>query len=115
MQRALDSLTGGFGITAEGTEDGLVVASSSEYASELTSGDGELGESAPFQRALPDADRASYLIWLDFAAISSAVALAEPDAAGVLSPLEGFGFTLSSSDSESGITMRARLVFADES
>jgi hypothetical protein len=111
LERALATWTGGFGITAEGTDDGMVVASSDEFADILKSGDGGLGSSAEFQRAIPEAESAAYVVWLDFAAVSGTLALAQPEAADVLGPLESFGLGVSPDDD--GSLVRARLVFAD--
>jgi hypothetical protein len=113
IESALALLTGGFGITARGTEDGMVVASSEEYASALISGDGGLGSDPTFQEALPDAGDASYLMWVDFSAVSSFVALAAPEAGGVVEPLEALGVTVTPRDD--GSLARARLVFGDAS
>lgn len=111
IESALASVTGGFGITARGTDDGMVVASSEDYAGALVSGDGGLGSDPTFQDALPDAGKASYLMWVDFSAVSSFVALAAPEASGLIEPLEALGVTVTSDDD--GSTARARLVFGD--
>lgn len=115
IETTLASLTGGFGITARGTDDGMVVASSEEYASTLvsgaTSGDGGLGSDPTFRDALPDATGATYLVWVDFSAVSSFVSLAAPEASGVIEPLEALGVTVTPDDE--GSLARARLVFGD--
>ena len=114
IQSTLASLTGGFGITARGTDDGMVVASSEEYASTLTegvSGDGGLGSDPTFQDALPDADDATYLVWVDLSAVRSFAALAAPEASGVIEPLEALGITVTPDDG--GSLARSRLVFGD--
>ncbi len=109
IQSALSSLTGGFGITATGTEDGMVVASSEEFADELVSGDGSLGSQPGFQEAVPDADQAAMVMWLDFAAISGFAQLASPESADVISPLQSLGIAVT--PEEGGTQVRARLVF----
>lgn len=114
IESALASLTGGFGITARGTADGMVVASSEEYASTLSdgaSGEGALGSDPTFQDALPDADDATNLVWVDLSAVSSFAALTAPDASGVIEPLEALGVTVTPDDG--GSLARARLVFGD--
>ena len=111
LERALATWTGGFGITAEATDDGMVVASSEEFAEVLKAGDGNLGSTPAFQRAIPEAESATYVVWMDFSAVSGALALAQPDAADVLGPLESFGLGVSPDDE--GSLVRARLVFAD--
>ena len=109
LGRTLAYWSGGFGITAEETDDGLVIASTPEFAEQLKQGDGGLGEAPGFQAAVPDAEGASYVVWLDLAAISGALALAEPDAANLIEPLDALGFTMTPSDD--GTAVRARLVF----
>jgi hypothetical protein len=105
-------LSGGFGLTAQGTDDGMVIATTQGYADTLEAGDGDLGDSPAFLRAAPDAARASYLVWLDFSAISGPLALAEPDAANLIAPLDSFGLTVAPDDG--GTTIRARLVFTGD-
>lgn len=113
IESALASLTGGFGITARGTADGMVVATTDEYAARLEAGDGTLGTVSTYQEALPDAADASYLVWIDFSAVRGFVALAAPDAGGILGPLDAFGATVSPDGG--GSLVRARLVFSEES
>lgn len=113
IESALASLTGGFGITARGTADGMVVATTDDYAAQLESGDGALGADPTYREALPDAAGASYLVWVDFAAVSGFVTLAAPESAGFIDPLEAFGATVSPDDG--GSLVRARLMFSDAS
>lgn len=113
IESELASLTGGFGITARGTSDGMVVATTDDYAAQLESGDGALGADPTYREALPDAAGASYLVWVDFAAVSGFASLAAPQSAGVIDPLEAFGATVSPDDD--GSLVRARLVFSDAS
>lgn len=113
IESALASLTGGFGITARGTPDGMVVASTDDYAAELEAGAGALGSDPTYRSALPDAADASTLVWVDFSSVRGFVALAAPEAGGVLKPLEAFGATVSSDDG--GSLVRARLVFSSGS
>ena len=112
LQRSLDTLTGGFGLVAQGTDDGMVLATSADYADALAAGDGDLGTSPRFQEALPDADDASYLAWVDLAAVTGPLLLAAPDAADALAPLDSLGVTVGSVDG--GTALRARLVFSGE-
>ncbi|HEX5016435.1 MAG TPA: hypothetical protein VFX15_02480 [Actinomycetes bacterium] len=111
LQRTLATWSGGFGLTAEGTDDGMVIASTPEFADVLTGGGGDLGTKAAFQEAVPDADGASVVMWFDFSAVASLLALAEPESAALIDPLDSLGVSVTSSDS--GSTMRARLVFTD--
>jgi hypothetical protein len=112
LQSSLDAVTGGFGIVVEGTDDGLVIATSAEYADTLASGDGSLGTTQRFGRALPDAADASYLAWVDLTAVTGPLLLTAPDAADAIAPLDSFGLTVGSDDG--GTTLRARLVFVEE-
>jgi hypothetical protein len=113
IESALASLTGGFGITAQGTSDGMVVATTDDYAAQLEAGDGDLGADPTYQAALPDAENATSLMWVDFSAVRGFAALAAPEEASVLKPLEAFGATVSPDDG--GSLVRARLVFSDGS
>ncbi|MFL6179931.1 MAG: hypothetical protein ACJ74E_08785 [Actinomycetes bacterium] len=113
LAQTLAYLSGGFGLTAQGTDDGLVVATTQEYADTLAAGDGGLGDSAPFKSAVPDAATATYLAWLDFSAVSGPLALAEPDAADLIAPLNSLGLTVGPDDG--GTAIRVRLVFTGRS
>jgi hypothetical protein len=113
IESALASLTGGFGITAQGTSDGMVVATTDDYAAQLEAGDGDLGADPTYQAALHDAENATSLMWVDFSAVRGFAALAAPEEASVLKPLEAFGATVSPDDG--GSLVRARLVFSDGS
>ncbi len=109
IEDRLASLTGGFGVTANGTDDGLVVASTDDYADQLASGDGDLGADPTFSEALPDAGSATNLVWVDFSAVKGFATLAAPESAGVIEPLEAFGLTVT--PDAGGSLVRARLVF----
>jgi hypothetical protein len=104
-------LTGGFGITASGTDDGLVVASSEDFADQLIAGDGALASDPTFQSALPDVGRATSLVWVDFSAISGFAQLAAPESADVISPLRALGVAVTPEGD--GTQVRMRLVFED--
>lgn len=107
----LATLTGGFGVTARGTDDGLVIASTDEYADQLAAGDGDLGADQSFRDALPDAASATNLAWVDLSAVKSFAALAAPELAGMIEPLEALGVTVTPDGG--GSLTRARLVFDD--
>ncbi|MBK5305083.1 MAG: DUF3352 domain-containing protein [Frankiaceae bacterium] len=66
---------------------------------------GTLGESAPFKRALPDADRASFAVYVS---IGRAAGLTD-EAPDGLDKLEAFGMTASNEDG----AFRMRLTFTD--
>ena len=109
IEDRLATLTGGFGVTANGTADGLVIASSDDYADQLASGAGGLGTEPTFTDALPDAASATNLVWVDFSGVKGFVTLAAPESARVIDPLEAFGLTVS--PDAGGSLTRARLVF----
>jgi hypothetical protein len=111
LEAVLAPLTGGFGITASGTDDGLVLASSESFADQLTAGEGNLAADPNFQSALPDVGQATALIWVDFAAISGFAQLAAPESADVLSPLQALGVAVTPEGD--GTQVRVRLVFED--
>jgi hypothetical protein len=65
VQRFLDDVEpGGATFAYRRARDGVVVASSEDYADELAR-DGRLGRSPAFRAALPDADRADTVLWVD--------------------------------------------------
>ena len=109
IEDRLASLTGGFGVTADGTDDGLVVASTDDYANQLASGDGKLGADPTFTEALPDAGAATNLVWVDFSGVKGFATLAAPESAGLIEPLDAFGLTVT--PDAGGSLTRARLVF----
>jgi hypothetical protein len=113
LQRVLDPLTGGFGFTAQAVADGMVVATSQQFADRLEAGDGELGSDPTYREALPDSGEAASLVWVDLATIRSFAQLAAPDASSVIEPLAGFGGTVTPDDG--GSRIRFRLVFSDAS
>lgn len=113
LQRVLDPLTGGFGFTAQAVADGMVVATSQQFADRLEAGGGGLGSDPTYREALPDSGEAASLVWVDLATIRSFAQLAAPDASSVIEPLAGFGGTVTPDDG--GSRIRLRLVFSDAS
>lgn len=109
LEDALAPLTGGFGVTARPVDDGMVVATSGEFADQLAAGDGALGDAPLVTAALPDLGEASSVLWLDLAAIGDIAPLAAPEAASVLDPLAGLGVTATPDDG--GVRVRLRVVF----
>jgi hypothetical protein len=112
LQPLLDELTAGYGFTVSPVEDGLVVASSDEFAQQLASGEGGILDDATVMRALPDTDGASVIGWLDLETLGSYAALADPQAGSVLKPLEGLGVVAGVRDGTTFFT--ARLTFDEE-
>lgn len=113
LQRALDPLTGGFGLEARGVDDGLVVATSQAYADTLESAPGGLTDDEVFAEAVPDAGEATALLWVDLETLSGFAQLAAPEVADALDPLAGLGVAATPEDD--GSLVRLRLVFTDAS
>lgn len=113
LQDVLDPLTGGFGLEARGVADGLVVATSADYAATLSAGDGGLGDDPTYREALPDSGEATYLLWVDLSTLRGFAQLAAPEASRVIAPLAGLGAAVTPDDD--GSRIRLRLVFSDES
>ncbi len=109
IEAGLADVTGGFGITAQGLDDGFVIATTDAYAEQLAAGDGTLGADADFRAAVPDAPSATTVIWVNFSPVKGFASLAAPDSADLITPLQAFGFTISPDDG--GSMVRARLVF----
>lgn len=89
----------GLGIVRERTEDGVILASSQDYASRLAQ-DGSLGEDEVFALAVPDAEEADVALWADLEQILP-VAMAElPDGEGqeFAEVLAGVGATMTIED-----------------
>jgi hypothetical protein len=111
LQPVIDDLTAGFGITVQPVADGLVVASTPEYAQELASGEGALADEPRVQRALPELDQASAVLWVDFDVLGDIAGLADASAGDVLEPLEALG--MASGVEDGGEFARIRLTFDD--
>ncbi len=109
LQPVVDDLTAGYGVTISPTDDGLVIGSTSEYATELMSGAGDLGAQPNVIDALPDADQASTILWVDLETMGDLAGMTEPQLADVLGPLAGLGVTAGADDD--GAFFRARLTF----
>ena len=62
LQTLLDEVTGGFGASVRATDDGLVIASTPEYADVLVEGPGGLLDDPRAQEALVDVESASYVV-----------------------------------------------------
>lgn len=105
----IDELTGGFGITVLPVDDGLVVASTPEYADTLAAGGGGILDNSVAVRALPDVDDAVAVAFVDFDVIGDLAGLAAPDASSDIEPLEALGVTVTNDGD--GQTLRARLTF----
>jgi hypothetical protein len=98
-------------VVVQRTDDGYVVAGDQAYADALKAG-GRLGDTAGFKAALPDADKADMLLYVDIdGALDGARdmlpmdSLSDPD----LRALDGVGMT-ASSDGDGDIRIRVKVV-----
>ena len=98
-------------VVVQRTDDGYVVAGDQAYADQLKA-DGGLGDSAGFRAALPDADKADMLLYVDVDRAMVAArgmlpmdSLNEPD----LEALDGVGMT-ASSDGDGDVRIRVKVV-----
>jgi|GEM_PF-1330869 len=109
LQTLLDKVTGGFGASVTATDDGLVIASTPEYADMLVEGPGGLLADPRAQEALVDVESASYVVWVDIDAASSISRLASDEAADRMDPMSALGLTVVPDDE--GWSLHARLTF----
>ena len=71
-------------------DDSVVLASTPGYAQQLAQADGTLGSEPTFRSAVPDADGASAVLYVDLASILRAVGFADPN----VTPLNSVGATV---------------------
>ncbi len=109
LQPLLDQAAAGLGVVATATDDGLVVATTPEYADRLAAGQGGLGASAVFTRAVPDASSAQVVLFVNLDAGAGALAPLDPSTADVLGPLEAVGLSASTVDGRSTALLRVTL------
>lgn len=101
-QSALDQLV------VEDTDDGVVIASNDGYASTLTEGGGDLGDDEKFTTAVPEADDAVNVVYVDLDRIGTLAAAMGEDI-DPIGPMEAFG--LSTYEEGDHTHMSARLTF----
>ena len=89
--------------------DGDLVAGSTPEAIERVRGDGGLGDSDVFRNAVPDAEAAGFVLFLDVPALLNALAgqgeLIDPEDQADLDPLQAVGMTAVGGD-DGGFTLR---------
>jgi hypothetical protein len=98
-------------VVVERTDDGYVVAGDQAYADALKAG-GSLGDSAGFKAALPDADEADVLLYVDIdGALTAAGGMLSEDSVDrkQVEALDGLGMT-ASSDGDGDISIRVKVV-----
>lgn len=110
IQTVLDKLSVAGGpafsqLVTDRTDDGVVLATNEDYASTLTDGGGGLGDTDTFQKAVPDADGATDVVYVDFDRIASLADEMGEDV-GPVEPIQAFGMSTSSDDGRAHATMR---------
>jgi hypothetical protein len=109
IQKLLNEVTGGFGASVKATDDGLVIASTPEYADVLAEGSGGLLDDPRAEEALVDVDSASYVVWVDMDSASAIARLADDETADAIEPLAALGVTVVPDGD--GWSLHARLTF----
>jgi len=109
MQPLIDEATAGFGVVVEPTEDGLVMATTPDYANQLAAGDGGLGATQAFTRAVPNANGAQAVAFVDLKSYTQAVATLGPNADDTFSRLQALGLSVSVSEGRSDLLLRVTL------
>jgi hypothetical protein len=102
-------VTGGFGLVTVPTNDGLVVATSPEYASQLQRSDGSLGRSSAFRAAVPGAEQATAVGYVDLRAARSLIEPLAPGGQIPSIPFRALGFSLSTSGAQQQLQVRLTL------
>src|SRR6266498_1174291 len=105
-ERLLSKADSDVTVVQQRTPDGLALASSQDYLSKLVAGQGGLGNSDRFRKAVPDAGSSQYVIYVD---VQRVIALAgEEDVPADVRPVQSVGFTASSQGDTS--TMHLRVI-----
>lgn len=112
-QTLLDYMGGGVELSQ--TDDGYAIATSPDALDMLSAGDGGLGQSSAFRKAVPDGSRAGLLVYVD---IARAIEISGTDpaeefgeGAADVEQLQAFGMTSSGDNRNS--TFRMRLTVKD--
>jgi hypothetical protein len=109
LQPLLDNVTAGLGVVVRPTNDGMVIATSSDYADVLTAqpstGDTLAGSTA-FTDAVPDFHNADTVVYVDINALTTALAAIDPSATDQLKGLQSFGWTTTAAGGTSTVRMR---------
>jgi hypothetical protein len=105
-QRLLDQADSDVEVVQQQTNEGLVLATSQDYLTKLASGQGGLGNSDLYHKALPDAASSQYLIYVD-----TQRALALSDAGGLPPDTKAVrAVGLSASAGGNAVTVHLRVV-----
>jgi len=79
------------------TDDGLVVATNESYA-ETLAGNGALGDSDAFENAVPDAEEAEAVFYVDIDMAKQVAEDFDQDDTGALEPMRAFGVSIQQGD-----------------
>ncbi|MFC5730036.1 MULTISPECIES: hypothetical protein [Nocardioides] len=116
IEEALAKVRGAVGrsgatyLHSEATDDGIVVGPNVDYLEELASPGETLGDSDRFERAVPDADGATTVIFIDFDAGNWLVGLMDDDRDRAdVEPLDTLGFTVTEDGDEQHVLVRVTL------
>lgn len=109
LQPVVDQLTAGLGVKFLPTDDGLVIATNSDYAQTLADGSGGILNNPAVTRAIDDPEDASMVGWLDMDVVGNAIGLTAPQYSDVVTPLEGIGIAWYPGDQ--AVNFRARVTF----
>ncbi|UYM05341.1 DUF3352 domain-containing protein [Solicola gregarius] len=92
-------------LVKEETDDGMVLATNDDYASMLTDGGGDLGDSDVYQKAVPAGDDAVNVVYANLDEITELAPDSDEDVQ-MLEPLQAFGFASQEKDDRTVTTMR---------
>ena len=112
LKASLDSAAGPGAsdqLYSQETDDGMVVATNEDYASSLTDGGGDLGDSEAYTKAIPHGDDAVNVVYANFDELVSIAPDNHQDAVEQLDPIEAFGLSTKADGDRSFVT--ARLTF----
>jgi hypothetical protein len=106
----VQQLTGGLGLVARPTADGLVVATTPQYAAALAAGDGGLGATSVFRDAVPDAGQAAAIGYLDLNRLAALMHVLSGDAdTAALDPLSAVGLSVTVDGATTSYRLRVTL------
>jgi hypothetical protein len=104
-ERLLGKLDSSVTIVQQQTSDGLALASSREYLAKLTSGQGRLGDTDRFRKAVPDAGSSQFVIYVD-AQRMMALRGAGGDIPADVRPIQAIGISAGTQGNSSTIHIR---------
>ena len=96
-------------LVSEETDDGMVIATNDDYASLLSDGGGDLGDSDAYSKAVPAGDDAVNVVFANLDEIGSIAAEEDAEVSKMLEPVQAFGLSTEAKDDRTFVT--ARLTF----